>query len=297
MRVDGVIVPLDQAPMRPPSTARPHRARRPPRRLSWTSSSWNARSTSRSIGTGRPVPGERVHPTGDAGALAPPDPDKIPTFDELGLPPPSSTCRPAAGLVLVTGPTGPGIHDSGDDDRRGQRERPATSSPSKTRSSTCTGTSGRRSASARSASTPSVVRSGVVPRSAKTPTSSSSARCVTRRRSQSADDRRDRPPGVRHCTPTTPPRPSTASSTCSRPRQPRSGPPGRLLPAIVSQRLLPYRGRPSRGLRGPDRQQHGEEHRPRRADRSAAEPDRDQRSRRHAHASRRRSPSWSPKGW
>ncbi len=105
-------------------------------------------------------------------------------------PPRSSDCprwspswpRRSAGLVLVTGPTGSGktttLAAMVDHINHPGR---ATSSPSRTRSSSSTRTTWPPSTSARSASTP--IRS---PRpcgssSARTPTSSWSARCATRR--------------------------------------------------------------------------------------------------------------------
>ena len=78
------------------------------------------------------------------------------------------------------------VDDAGGDDRPGQpRSRGATSSPSRTRSSTSTSTTARWSSSARSASTRSISPAGCEPRCEKTPTSCSSVRCVTSRRSRS----------------------------------------------------------------------------------------------------------------
>ena len=74
-------------------------------------------------------------------------PFDIPTFDELGLPPIMEYFAGLPqGLLLVTGPTGSGqVDHAGVGDRLHQpHTASATSSPSRTRSNTCTCTSAPR---------------------------------------------------------------------------------------------------------------------------------------------------------
>ena len=169
-----------------------------------------------------PDPRQRVQPARATAVALRMIPREIPTIDELGLPPVMRDLHPQhQGLILVTGPTGSGksttlaAHDRPDQHASG----PATSSPSRTRSSTCTSTSAPRSTSARSARTPQSFADALRVGAAGGP-----RRAAGRRDARPGVDpvrahhRRDRPPRASpRCTPTTPPSRSPASSTSSRP--------------------------------------------------------------------------------
>ncbi len=99
-------------------------------------------------------------------------PEQIRAFDELGLPPVlAKLAERPRGLVLVTGPTGSGksttlaaMIDQINTERHG------TSSPSRTRSSTCTSTRAAWSTSARCTPTRRASPTRCAPRCARTPT-------------------------------------------------------------------------------------------------------------------------------
>ena len=156
MRLDGEIVPLDERPLRPEDTGRLVRG-------VLAGELWDDFQHDREIdfsfnweGQAR-FRGNAYHQRGSVALSLRLIPYRIPSFDELGLPAVlSSWVDLPQGLILVTGPTGAGksttlaaMIDASTSDVR------ATSSPSRTRSSTCTGTRRRPSASGRSGSTPS----------------------------------------------------------------------------------------------------------------------------------------------
>ncbi len=114
-------------------------------------------------------------------------PTQIRSFEELGLPEVLRTLAMREnGLVLVTGPTGSGKSTTLATliDHVNQKRR-STSSPSRTPSSSSTTPSSAWSTSGRSAPTPSRSPAPSGPPSARTPTSSWSARCATWRPSAS----------------------------------------------------------------------------------------------------------------
>ena len=142
MRLDGEIVPLDERPLRPEDTARLVRG-------VLAGELWDDFQHDREIdfsfnweGQAR-FRGNAFHQRGSVALSLRLIPYRIPTFDELGLPPVLSR--------LGRPPAGPGPGDGSD--RSGKSttlaamidcDQPATaratSSPSRTRSSTCTGT-------------------------------------------------------------------------------------------------------------------------------------------------------------
>ncbi len=109
---------------------------------------------------------------GAVGAVYRQIPEKIRGLDELGLPTVLAKMadRPR-GLVLVTGPTGSGKSTTlAAMIDKINTERTATSSPSKTRSSTCTSTRAAWSTSARCTATPTASPTRCARRFVKTPT-------------------------------------------------------------------------------------------------------------------------------
>ena len=109
-------------------------------------------------------------------------PFDIKNYDDLNLPDVVATfSHLPAGLVLVTGPTGLGqVHHPGrDHPGHLAQPAPATSSPSRTRSSSCSPTTWPPSPSARSAPTPRRSARPCATPCGRTPTSSWSARCAT----------------------------------------------------------------------------------------------------------------------